>query len=221
MKISVEKAVTSANDAVADALRNELKAKGIYCVNMVSAPGSGKTTLIEETLIRLKGKAKAAVVEGDPHTDLDSRRVRAAGGQAVQINTQGGCHLDATMIRRAVATLDLSGVEILFIENVGNLLCPGPWDLGENLRVVVTSLPEGADKALKYPEIFLFSHVLVINKIDLEGIVKTKTAEVRQNALSINAGLMVFELSCETGVGLDSWCDWLLHRRQTPENNHA
>lgn len=214
MIIEVNTSLTAANDAIASKLREELRTQGIFCLNLVSAPGSGKTALIEQTIIRLKTLLRIAVIEGDPHTDLDSHRVRDTGAVAVQINTQGGCHLDAAMIRRAVDSIDLSQVDLLIIENVGNLLCPTFWDLGEHLRIVMTSLPEGADKPLKYPEIFLLSQALVINKIDLESMLKTKTEDIRGTALLINAHLQVFPLSCETGTGLNAWFDWLLQRRQ-------
>jgi hydrogenase nickel incorporation protein HypB len=210
MIIEVNKSLTAANDALAAQLREELRAKGVFCLNIVSAPGSGKTALIEQTITQLKGTLRTAVIEGDPHTDLDSHRVRATGAVAVQINTEGGCHLDAAMIRRALNSIDLDQVDLLIIENVGNLLCPTFWDLGENLRVVMTSLPEGADKPMKYPEIFLLSHALIINKIDLEGLLKTTTADIRRNALLINAHLRVFALSCETGMGMEAWCAWIV-----------
>jgi hydrogenase nickel incorporation protein HypB len=209
MKISVEQSITSANDAIAARVRDELRAKGIFCLNLISAPGSGKTALIEQTVLRLSGLLRMAVVEGDPHTDLDSDRVRAAGVAAVQINTLGGCHLDAAMIRKALTGLDLDRLDLLIIENVGNLLCPAPWNLGEELRVVMTSLPEGADKPLKYPEAFLAARALLINKIDLQPLLKTRAEDIRNNALLINPRLEIFELSCETGQGLDGWCDWL------------
>ncbi len=214
MIIKVEKSITSANSAVAAGLREELREKGIFCLNLISAPGSGKTALIEQTVHRLSGQLKCAVIEGDPHTDLDSERVRQSGAAAVQINTLGGCHLDAAMIRKALASLDLSGVGLLIIENVGNLLCPGPWELGEHFRVVVASLPEGADKPLKYPETFLAAQAVVINKIDLAGALKTTVADVRRNSLRINPRLEIFPLSCETGEGLEAWCDWLRRQQQ-------
>jgi len=221
MIIKVEKSITSANSAVAAGIREELRARGIFCLNLISAPGSGKTALIEQTVRRLSGQLKIAVIEGDPHTDLDSERVRQSGAAAVQINTLGGCHLDAAMIRRALDSLDLSGVGLLIIENVGNLLCPGPWELGEHLRAVVASLPEGADKPLKYPETFLAANAVVINKIDLEGALKTTAADVRANAMRINPRLAIFPLSCETGEGVDGWCDWLRQKRQELMKAHA
>lgn len=214
MIINVGKAITSANDAIAADLREELRLRQILCLNLISAPGSGKTALIEQTTRVLAGRLRVAVIEGDPHTDLDSQRVRAAGSSAVQINTLAGCHLDATMIKNALTELDLSGVGMLFIENVGNLLCPGAWALGEHSRVVMTSLPEGADKPLKYPETFAGAEALVINKIDLAAGLRTTAAAIAGNALRINPGLMVFPLSCETGEGVAGWCDWLLARHR-------
>lgn len=221
MKIAVQKSITAANDAIAAGLRDELRVRGIFCLNLISAPGSGKTSLIEQTISRLAGVLRTAVVEGDPHTELDSRRVRAAGAMAVQINTLGGCHLDAAMIRKALAEFDLDRIDLLIIENVGNLLCPAPWDLGEELRVVMTSLPEGADKPLKYPEAFLSARALVINKIDLAGMVRTTAEDIRQNALLINPRLEVFDLSCETGEGLEAWCDWLKGIRRIRQTGHG
>lgn len=214
MIINVGKSITSANDAIAAELREELRARGIFCLNLISAPGSGKTALIEQTVGLLAGDLKIAVIEGDPHTDLDSHRVRAAGAAAVQINTQTGCHLDAAMIRKALAGLELAGVGLLIIENVGNLLCPGPWELGEHSRAVVASLPEGADKPLKYPETFAGVEALVINKIDLAPLLRTTAEDIAANALQVNPRLEVFPLSCETGEGLQKWCDWLRKRHQ-------
>lgn len=215
MIIEVNAALTAPNEALARRLREELTAKGVFCLNIVSAPGSGKTALIEQIINRYRETLRIAVIEGDPHTDLDSRRVRNAGAAvSVQINTQGGCHLDAAMIKKALTSIDLDQVDLLIIENVGNLLCPTFWNLGEHLRVVMVSLPEGSDKPLKYPEIFLLSQALLINKIDLRVLLKTTVADIRSAALLINAHLQVFPLSCETGEGLEPWCDWLMQQRQ-------
>jgi hydrogenase nickel incorporation protein HypB len=213
MIIEVNKALTAANDALAARLREELRRRKVLCLNLVSAPGSGKTALVEQIVAHLGAQLNVAVIVGDPHTDLDRRRIEAAGAVAVQINTQSGCHLDAAMIRNAIEGMKLDGVDLLIIENVGNLLCPTFWDLGEHLRVVVTSLPEGADKPLKYPEIFLLAHILVINKIDLEGLLKTTIEDMRRAALLINPRLRVFTLSCTTGRGIEEWCRWLLQQR--------
>lgn len=212
MRIEVNKSLTAVNDKTAEKIRTELQEKNIFCVNIVSAPGSGKTTLIEKTISQLGKNLRIAVIEGDPHTDLDSGRVQAMGAVAVQINTQGGCHLDAAMIRKALDSMDTSPIDLLFIENVGNLLCPTFWDLGEHLRVVVASLPEGSDKPLKYPEIYSLSHTLIINKIDLEPLLKTTRKDIIDNAHLINSSLQVFPVSCETGEGIKEWCDWLLRQ---------
>ncbi len=214
MIIEVNTSLTAPNDALACQLRAELQAKGIFCLNIVSAPGSGKTALIEQIISRCKETLRIAVIEGDPHTDLDSRRVRDAGAVAVQINTLGGCHLDAAMIRKALSSIDLDQLDLLIIENVGNLLCPTFWNLGEHLRVVMVSLPEGSDKPLKYPEIFLLSQALIINKIDLQTMLKTTVDDFRRTALLINGHLQIFPISCETGEGLEAWCDWLMQKRQ-------
>ena len=205
----MEKSITSANDRTAAELRKQFTEKKIFCVNLISAPGSGKTALIEKTVAGLCPGMPVAVIEGDPHTELDSLRVRETGARAVQINTQGGCHLDAAMIRQALASLEFDQAGLMIIENVGNLLCPAPWDLGEHLRVVVASLPEGADKPLKYPETFLAAQVLIINKIDLESALKTKVADIRDAAFKVNPRLKVFALSCDTGEGVSDWCTWL------------
>lgn len=210
MIIEVNKALTAANDAIAGQLREELRAKGVFCVNIVSAPGSGKTALIEQLVGRLAGIRRIAVIEGDPHTALDRDRVQASGAAAVQINTQGGCHLDAAMVRQAMTAIDLGKVDLLIIENVGNLLCPTFWDLGEHLRIVMTSLPEGADKPLKYPEIFLLAQALIINKIDLASLMTTSVAAITANALLVNSQLPIFPLSCESGQGLAEFCAWLI-----------
>ncbi len=213
MIIEVNKSLTGPNDAIAGQLRQDFSAKGIFCLNLVSAPGSGKTALIEQIISHCRQNLRIAVIEGDPHTDLDSRRVRDAGAVAVQINTQGGCHLDAAMISTALNEIALDQLDLLIIENVGNLLCPTFWNLGEHLRVVMVSLPEGADKPLKYPEIFLLSQALIINKIDLRPLLKTTIDEIRSTALFINRHLQVFPLSCETGEGIEQWCDWLIQKR--------
>lgn len=208
MIIEINTSLTAANEATAAQVRQELKDKGIFCLNLVSAPGSGKTSLIEKTIQELGPTLRIAVIEGDPHTALDSHRVEDLGVTAIQINTQGGCHLDAAMIKKALKSLNTSEIDLLIIENVGNLLCPTFWDLGENVRVVMASLPEGADKPQKYPEIYSLSDALVINKIDLEGILRTTTEDIRQAALLINKQLSIFPLSCETGKGMQAWCEW-------------
>jgi hydrogenase nickel incorporation protein HypB len=210
--IDVRKSVTAANDARAEVLRRRFARHGIVVLNLIASPGAGKTALLEQTIHRLGAAMAIKVVEGDPYTFLDSERVTRAGAENVQINTQGGCHLDARMVEQALDRLNMAQADLLVIENVGNLLCPAAWDLGQDVTVVVASLTEGADKPLKYPETFTRAQVLVINKIDLEPYLPVSIAELRANALKVNPELAVFEVSCLTGDGLDGWCRWVRER---------
>ncbi|WP_319405247.1 hydrogenase nickel incorporation protein HypB [uncultured Desulfosarcina sp.] len=213
--IDVRKSITAANDALANKLRSQFTRHGILVLNLIASPGAGKTALIEKTIARLGAAVSIKVVEGDPYTHLDSQRVIRAGAQSIQINTEGGCHLDAQMVGRAVDRFDLDQTDLLIVENVGNLLCPAAWDLGQDATVVVASLAEGADKPLKYPEAFTRAQVVVINKIDLEPHLPVTTAELRRNALTVNPELTVFEVSCLHSTGLDSWCQWVRDRIAT------
>ncbi len=208
-KIPVLAEVTSANNELADELRANLSRRGILTLNLIASPGAGKTTLIERTVAALDGEVRFAVVEGDLATSLDAERIVEAGAPAVQINTGGGCHLEARMVRQAVKHLDLDEIDVLIIENVGNLVCPTGWDLGEDAKVVVASLPEGDDKPLKYPSAFSTAQAVVINKIDLEPYLPAQVDTLRANALRINADLAVMAVSCNTGEGLGAWLDWL------------
>lgn len=212
MRIEVNKSLTAASDAIASQIREQLQVHDILCINIVSAPGSGKTSLIEQMINNLSEKKRIAVIEGDPHTSLDTQRIEERGITCIQVNTRGGCHLDAVMILDSIDKLDLQSIDLLIIENVGNLLCPSFWDLGEHLRVVMASLPEGADKPLKYPEIYSLAHVLIINKIDLEGVLRSTSSDIENTAHIINSKLRVFPLSCETREGMEQWCNWLLTR---------
>lgn len=207
--IDVRKSITAANDRIAAQLRRRLAPHGILVLNLIASPGAGKTTLIEKTIDRLGADFFIRVVEGDPYTSLDSERVIRAGGESVQINTEGGCHLDAGMVDRAIDGFDLSRTDLIVIENVGNLLCPAAWDLGQDFTVVVSGLTEGIDKPLKYPETFARAQVMVINKIDLEPYLPVTAAELKGNALLINPALTVFDVSCLQGTGLDNWCRWV------------
>jgi hydrogenase nickel incorporation protein HypB len=210
--IEIRKSITAANDIRADALRRRFARQGLVVLNLIASPGAGKTALLEQTIQRLGATLAIKVVEGDPYTPLDSERVTRAGAENVQINTEGGCHLDAHMVEQALVRLNLAQTDLLVIENVGNLLCPAAWDLGQDLTVVVASLTEGADKPLKYPEAFTRAQVLVINKIDLEPYLPVTVAELRANALTVNPELAVFEVSCLRGDGLDAWCRWVRER---------
>jgi hydrogenase nickel incorporation protein HypB len=204
--------ITEANSTLAANLRAEFKKRAVLVLDVVASPGAGKTSLLERTLEHMQGELQVCVIEGDPTTTIDAERAAAAGAPAVQINTGGGCHLEASMIRSALAELPIDDADVVIIENVGNLLCPTGWDLGEDAKVIVASLPEGDDKPLKYPMSFLSGQVLVINKIDLEPYIPAKAKRLRANALSINPDLVVFEVSCLTGEGLDDWVDWIRQR---------
>jgi len=209
-RIEVQKKVLSENDRLADGIRRRLKARGITAYNLVSSPGSGKTSLLEQTLKNLAAELNVALIAGDVQTENDANRLRKAGGSRVRaLETGGSCHLDAKMIDRVLADFDLAGVHLLFIENVGNLVCPSGFDLGEDMKIVLLSTTEGDDKPLKYPAMFRRSSVLVINKIDLLGTSDFELATVKKNARLVNPDLKIFEVSCRTGEGLQSWFAWL------------
>ena len=207
--ITIERKVLEKNDQVARQNRLLLAEHGIFAINVVSSPGAGKTSLLERTLEHLKGRLPVAVIEGDVQTDIDAQRIAKYDVPAVQIVTAGGCHLEANLVQDAIRNLDLKGIRLLIIENVGNLVCPSNYDLGEALKVVVASTTEGDDKPLKYPAMFRNSSVLIINKIDLIPYVNCKIGTLRANALQINPSLTVFETSCTTGEGIPAWCKWL------------
>ena len=207
--VTIERKVLEKNDALADQNRRTLQAAGIFSINMVSSPGAGKTSLLERTVDQLRGRLRLSVIEGDVQTDFDAQRVAKHDVPVVQIVTNGACHLEAKLVQDAMSQLDLRGTELLVIENVGNLVCPASFDLGEDLKVVVLSTTEGDDKPLKYPAMFRNAAVLVINKIDLLPYVDCDLAAMRQRALQINPALQVFETSCKTGTGIPEWCAWL------------
>lgn len=208
--ITVERKVLEKNDEIARKNRELFARAGVFVLNMVSSPGAGKTSILERALEQLKGKIGIAVIEGDVQTDLDARRVARYGVPAVQIVTQGGCHLEANLIREALENIDLAGVRLLIIENVGNLVCPSNYDLGEAMKVVVASTTEGDDKPLKYPAMFRNASVLIINKVDLLPYVNCSLETLKGNALRINPALRVFETSCSSGAGIAELCDWLV-----------
>jgi len=207
--MEVEKDILYENNLLAQRNRGYFEGKNIYCLNLVSSPGSGKTSLLEKTLTDLKQELNFAVIEGDQQTSFDADRIAATGTKVTQINTGKGCHLDAHMILHALQGMNLGHNLVLFIENVGNLVCPSMFDLGESLRVVVISTTEGDDKPLKYPDMFYTSDVCVVNKTDLLPYVSFDMEKVRTNALRINPNLRFFEVSCTTGEGLQEWYDWL------------
>lgn len=209
-KISIEKKVLSENDKLAADIRAQLKQRNIVALNFVSSPGSGKTSLLERTLGALNNELRIGLIAGDVQTENDANRLLRAGGKMVRpLVTGGACHLDAKMITRVLPELDLDQIDLLVIENVGNLVCPSSYDLGENMKVVLISTTEGDDKPLKYPGMFRRSAVMVINKIDLLGSSDFDMNRVKENARSINANLKIFELSCRTGQGLEDWYKWI------------
>jgi hydrogenase nickel incorporation protein HypB len=209
-KIEIQKKVLSKNDKLAAEIRDKLAISKTVALNLVSSPGSGKTSLLEKTLRELKDRLNMVLIAGDVQTENDSIRLAKAGGRVVRpIVTGGACHLDARMVTKALEDVDLEGVDLLFIENVGNLVCPSSYDLGEDMKVVLISTTEGDDKPLKYPAMFRRSSVMVINKIDLMGLSDFDIAKVKENALKINGTLKIFEVSCRSGEGLDRWFEWL------------
>jgi len=208
-EILLEQNIMQKNNLLAERNRGYFEAKNIFTLNLVSSPGSGKTSLLERTINDLKKEIKFFVIEGDQQTMNDANRINATGAPVVQINTGNGCHLDADMIAKAVKKLNVAGKSILMIENVGNLVCPSLFDLGESKRVVVISVTEGDDKPIKYPNMFMSSHLCIINKTDLLPYVDFNIAKAKEYAMRVNHHLEFIELSVKTGEGMDKWYDWL------------
>lgn len=209
-KITIAQNILAANDTIAQEVQQSLATHGIRTINVMSSPGAGKTTLLERTIARLRGELAIGVIEGDIETSADAERIEAAGAETVQINTRGACHLEAHMVSAALKELDIARINLLFIENIGNLVCPSGWNLGEDLRAVVVSTTEGDDKPAKYPQMFAVSQVMIVNKLDLLPYVDYDVEKVKRQALAINPQLRIFEVSCRTGEGLDAWCEWLV-----------
>ncbi len=207
--ITIERKVLEKNDELAARNRELFRHHNVFVINIVSSPGSGKTSILERTLEHLKSRLRISVIEGDVQTDFDARRVEKFNIPVVQIVTNGGCHLDAKLVQDAVSKLDLKGIQLLIIENVGNLVCPANYDLGEHLKLVIASTTEGDDKPLKYPAMFHNASVLIINKIDLLPYITCNLNELKENALRINPNLIVFQTSCTTKQGIAEWCDWI------------
>jgi len=213
--VNIERDVLHENNLLAERNRGYFEAKNIFAMNLVSSPGSGKTTLLERTLTDLKGQLEFAVIEGDQQTSNDADRIHATGTKVTQINTGKGCHLDSHMVMHAIQGMKPKSNSVLFIENVGNLVCPAMFDLGEKERVVIISVTEGDDKPLKYPDMFHSSTLCIINKIDLLPYVPFDIEKVKENALKINHKLQIIELSCTSGEGLETWYNWL--KSKVPE----
>lgn len=211
-RVPVVTDVRKTNNTIAAANRSIFDREGLVAVNLMSAPGAGKTSVLEETIRRLKPDFRPAVIEGDLETTIDSERIRALGVPAHQITTGTVCHLDARMIANAVAGFPMEGTDVLFIENVGNLVCPAEFDLGEHLRVMVFSVVEGVDKPKKYPLMFHESHVVLLNKIDLVPYAGVRLEDLERNVMEVNPRAVIFPISCTTKEGFDPWMDWLRSR---------
>lgn len=211
--VEVRTSLFAANNAMAQANREHFDAIGAVALNLISSPGSGKTTLLEHTIEALKGEMMIGVIEGDPETDRDAQRIRAKGVPVVQLTTGGACHLDAAMTHRGFHLLEkepgYQPLDLLFIENVGNLVCPATFDLGEHVRIVLVSVPEGPDKPAKYPKTFGTAHTFLVTKIDLLPYFDFPVAEARREALKANPGLKIMELSATAGTGFSEWLDYL------------
>jgi hydrogenase nickel incorporation protein HypB len=209
MKVKVVTRILEANDRIAEENRKRFKEAGVYVVNLMGAPGAGKTTLLERTISALKPHLKIGVIEGDIVGSDDAERISALDVPVVQINTGGACHLDANMISEVLSELPLKDLDLLIIENVGNLVCPAEFMVGEDMKIMVLSVAEGHDKPLKYPLMFRESSALVLNKIDLLPYMNTDMNKVRNDSLALNPKLKIFEVSCTTGAGIEAWTQWL------------
>ena len=212
-KVTVVEKILSTNDRLADINRKNLSDHGVLGINLMASPGAGKTSFILETIKRMKVNYKIGVIEGDtaPVT-IDADKITAAGMPAVQINTGGDCHLDASMVADGLNQLPLDQIDLLIVENVGNLICPAAWDLGTHLSLLVASVPEGDDKPYKYPNIYRGLNVLIINKVDLQPYVQFDMEYFRKGVEMLNPGLVTFAVSCRTGEGFENWIEWLRHR---------
>ena len=208
--IHIDKKILEKNELAAERLRRRFAAQNTVVVNLMSSPGAGKTTLLEKTIKSISAVKKTGVIEGDIATDADARRMEAAGAQwVVQINTGGVCHLDSSMVEKAVAVMP-DGMELLIIENVGNLVCPSGFDLGDDHKIIVASITEGLDKPKKYPGMYRKSHAMALNKVDLAPYVNVDPEMFVKEALEVNGNLKVFKISATAGTGLDEFCAWIV-----------
>ncbi|MET0833058.1 MAG: hydrogenase nickel incorporation protein HypB [Actinomycetota bacterium] len=212
--------VLTKNDELAEHVRGWLVARRLTAVNLMSSPGSGKTSLLERTIAELAGRLAVAVVEGDQETRVDAERITRAGARAVQVNTGAGCHLDASMVQQALVALEPEDGSLVFVENVGNLVCPALFDIGEHAKAVVISVTEGDDKPIKYPHMFAAADVVVVNKTDLLPYVDFDVDRLVEQARSLNPDVTVLPLSVRTGENLDTWMDWLDLQRQGVRTEH-
>jgi hydrogenase nickel incorporation protein HypB len=219
--VPVEKKVLNENQRIAEELRQRYAKRGTLCLNIISSPGSGKTTLLEKTLAGFNQQDKVAVLTGDLQTENDARRLARYGFPVQQIVTGTVCHLDGRMIERALEPWTSHEIDLLFIENVGNLVCPSSYDLGEEAKIVVLSVTEGEDKPLKYPSIFSKAALMIVTKVDLLPYVPFNLEQAKANARQVHPGIEIIELSCQTGQGLDVWLNWLRQRRAAARERFA
>jgi hydrogenase nickel incorporation protein HypB len=208
-RIEVSEKILSENERLAGEIRAQFDHAGVFALNLMASPGAGKTSLIEKTLAGLRGSMQIVVIDGDVATSIDADRARAAGATAVQINTGGECHLDAVMLQAALEQVELGQVDLVIIENVGNLICPAAFQLGTHKSILIASVPEGDDKPYKYPGMYRGVEALVINKVDLLPYVEFDMDYFRQGVEILNPGLVTFSLSCKTGEGIEAWLEWV------------
>ena len=212
MKVDIEKRILAANEELAGSNRELFADHGVFVLDLMASPGAGKTSTILATIDALRDRYSIAVIEGDIASKVDAEKVRAHGIPAVQINTGGACHLESAMIRRAVDTLDLESLDLIIIENVGNLVCPSDFDLGENAKVMILSVPEGHDKPYKYPNIFQVSEAVILNKYDTMSVFDFNEEEFREVVKSLNGQVPVFPIAATKGDGVAAWAEWLAAR---------
>ena len=212
MKVSLNQKILSRNEECAKKNKTFFKDNNVLCLNVISSPGSGKTTTISRTIKDLGDQIKIGVIEGDIKTDTDAQKIRDAGGEAVQIETQGACHLSAEQVHNAIMALGAEKMDVVIIENVGNLVCPSAFDLGEAQRVILLSVPEGDDKPIKYPGTFAEADVVLINKIDLMDYIDFNLERVLGDIRVVNPDVEIFQVSATTGEGMDAWYDWLMEK---------
>ena len=220
MKISVVRNILEANDRIAQQNRDLFDENGLLVMNLMSSPGAGKTSLLEKTISMLKEDFKMGIIEGDIQSSQDAERIAKTGVPVVQINTGGACHLDANMIRDTFSEFSFKELDLLVVENVGNLVCPAEFKVGEDFKAMILSVTEGDDKPAKYPLMFHESSVLLVNKIDLLPYVDCSVEKIKEEALKINPDLTIFQISCKTGEGLENWCDWVLQRVKANKTSH-
>lgn len=207
--IELKKNVYAKNDEEAAKVREEIKQKGVFLVNLMSSPGSGKTTTLVRTIEHLKEKLNIGIIEADIDSDVDALTIAATGAKVIQLHTGGMCHLDANMTRLGLETLETDGLDLVVLENIGNLVCPASFDTGATKNVMILSVPEGDDKPLKYPKMFQIADVLIINKLDAIGYFDFNLNAVIERAKALNPNIIIFPISARLDQGIDAWCDWL------------